>query len=39
MEVHNIHIGSEKKNKALVMLCQLNWDNIQYESNFRNTII
>lgn len=31
MEVHNIHIGSEKKNKALVMLCQLNWDNIQYE--------
>lgn len=31
MEVHNIHIDSEKKNKALVMLCQLNWDNIQYE--------
>ena len=31
MEVHKIHIGTEKKNKALVMLCQLNWDNIQYE--------
>lgn len=31
MEVHKIHIGTEKKNKALVMLCQLNWDNIQCE--------
>lgn len=31
MEVHKIHIGTEKKNKALVMLSQLNWDNIQYE--------
>lgn len=31
MDIRKIHIGTEKKNKALVMLCQLNWDNIKYE--------
>ena len=31
MNIRKIHIGTEKKNKALVMLCQLNWDNIKYE--------
>lgn len=31
MDIRKIHIGAEKKNKALVMLCQLNWDNIKYE--------
>ena len=31
MNIHKIHIGTEKKNKVLVMLCQLNWDNVQFE--------
>lgn len=31
MDIRKIHVGTEKKNKALVMLCQLNWDNIKYE--------
>ena len=31
MDIRKIHIETEKKNKALVMLCQLKWDNIKYD--------